>query len=190
MSIMRILSIVAVILCLGAGFAFGATVDMEISGKGAVNDSTIKVGEPVSVDIYWSNDKDGRRGFTTGFRVFSDDINKVIHVSDSGNGLNDNGDIKGHNGWENTSVWDFAGIWTVMVDWDGALPDTVGFGGAVIKNRYDKHEREKVLSWDLIIPEEGTITIDSTFFRTGGFWKFGSGEQPEWKGPYTFKVVK
>ena len=190
MTKMRFLSIALMTLCLCAGSILATDVSMRISGPGAINDSTIKVGEPVSVDIYWSNDKDGRRAFTTGFALMSEDIKKVIHVPDSGNGLNENGDLKGHNGWEGTAVWDFAGVWTPAPDWDGTLPDTIGFGGNTVNSHYDKHEEMKVLSMDLIIPETGTLVIDSSFCRPGSFWKFASGEKPNWHGPYTFHVVK
>lgn len=189
MTKMLTLGATLLILCIGLS-AMAASVTMKISGPGAINDSTIKMGEPVFVDIYWANDKDKRRGFTTGFYIASKDIKKIIHVADSGKGLNKVGDIKGHNGWENTSVWDFAGIWAPEVNWDGTLPDTIGFGGATMKQDYNKHDEMKVLSMEMIIPEEGTIVIDSCFYRPGGFWKFGSGEKPTWGGPYEYKVIK
>ena len=63
-------------------------------GAGAVNDSTIKAGEKVSLDIYLANDKP-HRGMTFGFKLSSADIKAVVHVADSGNGLNKNGDIRG-----------------------------------------------------------------------------------------------
>jgi len=154
-----------------------------------VNDSTIKAGEKVSVDVYWTNDKE-RRGFTVGFKFDSKDIKQIVHVADSGKGLNLLGDIKGHNGWQDKSIFDITGVLVPEIDWDGKLPDLVGFGGAVGKQRYLPHEDMKCLSFDLIVPDAGTLVVDSAFFPPGGYWKFGSGEQPEWKGPYSFHVVK
>lgn len=172
-----------------AGAAGAATVAMKISGPGAVNDSTIKAGEKVSFDFYWSNDKD-RRGFSTGFRLFSPTIKKVIHVADSGKGINTAGDIKGWNGWNDASTFDLRGIIAAQKKWDGNLPDTIGFAGLCVKKIYTPHPEKKVLSFDLIIPETGDIQIDSTFFPPGMSWKFSDGEKPAWKGPYKWKVVK
>jgi len=195
MTQLRILGIalLAVIIC--AAMVTGETsISMAISGPGAVNDSTIKVGEPVSVDIYWDNGDDDRRGFTTGFKVSSETIENVIHVADSGNGVNEAGDIKAHNGWEGTEAWDFTGVRVIAVDWDGALPELIGFGGLRVKNVYNKHEKKKVLSWTMIVPEAGTILIDSSFFKPGGIWAVvgpdGVEVTPGWDGPHVFKVVE
>ena len=154
----------------------------------------IKDGEKVTMEVHWSNDINDLRCFTTGFKIVSSDVKKVKHVSDSGKGLNDNGDIKGHNGWENTQVWDFSGVWAVPVDWDGALPELVGFGGLVIKNKYQAHDMMKVLSWDVVFDEAGTIVVDSAFFPPGGIWTVVDPKKgeipPKWHGPYKFTVVK
>ncbi len=172
-----------------------AEVSMKISGPGALNDSTIKAGEKVTVDIYWMNAKE-QRGFTTGFKLTSPDIPKVIHVGDAATCINPKApDIKGFNGWNDKSIWDLGGVFVAVKDWDGNLPDTIGFGGAVVKQRYLPHPKQKVLSMEMIVPTPGTLTIDSTFFPPGGKWKFGTPnpnivEKPEWRGPYIFKVVK
>lgn len=177
-----------------AGNALAVDVYVGISGPGAVNDSTIKVGEKISVDVYWSNDMEDVRAFSTGFRMISDDIQSVTHVPDSGNGLNPAGDLKGHNGWENSDVWDFSGVMDVKSDWDGTLPDTVGFVGFVIKHRVGPMDKTKVLSWDMICPEPGTLVVDSSFFPPGGKWLIVQGQRteipPVWHGPYKFTVVK
>ncbi len=178
----------------GAGSVWAGSVGIKISGPGAVNDSTIKAGEKVSVDIYVANDT-VFTGFSLGFKLVSPTIKEIIHVADSGNGLNDRGDVKGHNGWEDKSVWDFGGVFAVETDWDGKLPDLLGFGGLCIKQKYEPHEMKKVLSFDMIVPEAGPITIDSAFFPPGGAWLFsapppGGAEQPDWLGPYNFTVVK
>ena len=179
---------------LAAGNVFATDVYLGISGPGAVNDSTIKAGEPVSIDVYWSNDIDDLRAFATGFRMYSPDITKIIHVADSGNGLNPAGDLKGHNGWENSQVWDFSGVLDVEADWDGNLPDTVGFGGFVIKHHYGPHDKMKVLSWDIIVPDPGTLMVDSSFFPPGGKWLIVHTSRtevpPAWHGPYKFDVIK
>jgi len=188
------LGVALLAVCVWAGTALGTDIYLGISGPGAVNDSTIKAGEKVSVDVYWANDMEDVRGFTTGFKMSSKTMKKIVHVVDSGNGLNDKGDIKGHNGWEGTKVWDFSGVWAVPVNWDGNLPDLVGFGGLVIKNRYGPHEKQKVLSWEVMFPEEGEVVIDSSFFPPGGIWTVvdpNEGEiPPKWHGPYKFTVVK
>ena len=181
-------------LAFGVSSVLAGSVSMKISGPGAVNDSTIKVGEKVSVDIFIANDT-VFRGYSLGFTVKSPTIKTVAHVVDSGNGLNDRGDIKGYNGWEDKSIWDFGGVFVVERDWDGELPELLGFGGLCIKKRYEQHELAKVLSFEMIVPEAGVITIDSSFFPPGGTWMFsapppGRTEEPDWLGPYTFKVIK
>lgn len=191
----RILGMALVLVVLCAAIAMGETkISVAISGPGAVDETTIKAGEPVSVDIYWDNGDDDRRGFTTGFRIFSETIKTIIHVADSSGGLTEAGDVKAHNGWEGFSAWDFTGIRAVLNDWDGELPETIGFGGLRVKNVYDAHENKKVLSWTIIVPETGKFTIDSTFYLPGGIWAIvgpdGAEIKPAWGGPYTFKVVE
>ncbi len=194
---MRVLGTVLAVVFVMAVTALATDVTMKLSGPGAVDETTIKAGEPVSVDIYFANDKDGGRGFTTGFCLKSEDIKTVIHVEDT-TGLNKTGDLKGHNGWEGTAVWNFAGIWTPSPNWDGTLPDTIGFAGAVIGKPYGKHENKKVLSMNLIVPEPGTLVVDSCFVRPGSTWSIihvdsegvRSESKPTWGGPYKFKVVK
>ena len=177
-----------------ASSALSGSIGLKISGPGAVNDSTIKAGEKVSVDIYVANDK-VFKGYSFGFKINSPTIKSIVHVADSGNGINKRGDVKGHNGWEDKSIWDFGGVFVAERDWDGKLPDTLGLGGLCIKKEYKPHELSKVLSFELIVPEAGTLTIDSSFFPPGGSWMFsapppGPTEEPKWKGPYTYKVVK
>lgn len=200
MSTTRVLSCALLVVCFAASMVLAANteVSLKISGPGAVDSTTIKVGEPVNFDFYFANNADGGRGFTTGFCLKSEDIKKVTHVTDSGKGLNDEGDIKGYNGWQNTEVWDFAGVWTPRPDWDGVLPDTMGFAGAVVGTRYNKHEKKKVLSWSLQFDEAGSVTVDSCFVRPGTVWQIihvdadgnRTETKPSWGGPYTFKVVK
>ena len=178
-----------------AGTVLGSSVSLQLSGEGAVNDSTIKAGEPVSIDIYFTND-DIRTGITLGFAITSPDTKEVIHVIDSGNGLNERGDVKGYNGWEGAAVWDLFGMFIVESDWDGVLPELLGIGALSNKQSYDPHELEKKLSFELVVPEAGTIVIDSAYFPPGGKWLYSSpvdiapSHVPEWLGPYTYKVVK
>ena len=197
MTRLRILFMALPAVAVGVVVATAETsISMQISGPGAVNDSTIKVGEPVSVDIYWENGDDDRRGFTTGFKITSPDssITNIVHVADSGKGINDSGDVKAHGGWGGAQAWDFGGIRVITIDWDGELPELVGFGGFVVKNKYNKHADKKVLSWTMVVPEAGTIAIDSSFFRPGGIWAVagpnGVEIPPEWGGPYTYRAVK
>jgi hypothetical protein len=188
-----------------AAASWGQTaISVGISGPGAVNDSTIKVGQPVSVDIYWSNKDDDRRGFTTGFRISSETIKSIKHWPDSGKGFTwaDSGkvidttsvDVRAHSGWEGTNTWDFTGIRQVPIDWDGNLPDTIGFGGLVVKSHYGVHDKKKVLSWTMVVPQAGMIVVDSTYFRPGGVWAIVGVDaveiKPAWGGPYKFKVVE
>ena len=192
MSKLKLFAIAVFVLFLFTGSAMAAgSISAKISGPGALNDSTIKAGEKFSIDIYMTNDT-LRRGMSFGFRLTSDEIKKVIHVKDSVENVrgNENGDIRGHNGWEDKTVWDFSGLLATMTDWDGNLPDTVGFAGVVIKQRYKPHDLLKNISMDLIVNEEGTLVFDSSFFPPGGKWKYDNNEIPAWGGPYKFKVVK
>ena len=195
MRVSRVLLVAVVSLVISVGSAMTASVSLQISGPGAVNDSTMKAGEKVSVDIYFTNDTI-RTGFTLGFKVTSPDIKAVVHVPDSGNGLNNRGDVKGHGGWEAKEVWDLYGVFAVEVDWDGVLPDLLGFGGLAAKQIYGAHELDKKLSFDIVVPETGTLVIDSSFYPPGGKWMYSSppgvvpSHYPEWGGPYTYKVIK
>jgi hypothetical protein len=193
------MAVVGVLLMVAFSLASAATISMKLSGPGAVNDSTIKAGEKVSVDMYFST-KDTLKAFSSGFKLYSKDIKQVVHVKDTVNGLGKTGDARGWNGWNDKSQWDFNGVWLALKNWDGALPDTIGFAAAVVKKIYAPHESKKVLSFEMIVPEAGTLTLDSTFFYPGMSWKVvlpppvgttTNGEaKPIWKGPYTWRVVK
>ena len=192
MSKPKLIAIAFIALLLFSGSAMAAgSISAKISGPGALNDSTIKAGERFSIDIYMTNDT-LRRGMSFGFKLTSDNIKKVIHVKDSVENVrgNENGDIRGYNGWDDKTVWDFSGLLATMTDWDGTLPDTVGFAGVVIKQRYKPHDLMKNISLDLMVNEEGILVFDSSFFPPGGKWKYDNNEKPVWSGPYKFKVVK
>lgn len=178
-----------------AGPTPAAEVKMQLSGPGVVDATTVRAGQPFTVEIMFVNDTI-RTGFTMGFSLKSSDLKTVVHVADTAGGLNELGDIKGHNGWQDKSVWDLGGIYAVERDWDGDLPELIGFGGVCIKKRYTAHDWAKQLSFDLMIPETGTLVIDSSFYPPGGKWLFSSPqriappEAPKWHGPYTIKVIK
>ena len=182
--------VLAVLLMCGTASAI--SISAGVSGKGAVNDSTVIAGEPFSVDIFFVNDSI-QRAFTIGFKMTSDNIKQVVHVVDSGKGLSTKGDIKGHNGWEDKSIWDLNGLFVVETNWDGALPDTIGFGGVCIKQAYNPHEKMRCLSWDMVVPNEGTFVVDSSFWPPSGIWIFAGDDQasraPAWGGPRKIKVV-
>ncbi len=183
------------LLVMAFGSIQATSIELKLSGPGAVGDATIKAGKPVSVDIIIENDTIFT-GFTMGFKIFSPDLKKIVHVADSGNGLNERGDVKGYNGWHDDSVWDLKGIFVRETDWDGNLPDTLGFGGLSVKKRYTAHKAEKKLSFEIMVPEPGTLVIDSSFYPPGGKWlysapaRIGSTISPDWNGPYQFKVIK
>ena len=182
----------ALFLCVSvliAATAMAGDISIKLSGPGVVNDSTIKAGQPVSADLYFSNDK-VRRGISVGFKFTSDDIKQIVHVADSGNGLNDRGDIKGYNGWQNKSVFDLTGVMVIEENWDAQLPDTVGFVGIVIKKRWQPQDSQKQLSVAFTVPDPGTLVIDSTFWPPGGEWMYDDTSKPEWEGPYKITVVK
>lgn len=194
MNILKVLVISAILVVVVSGLSLASSISMKVSGSGAVNDSTIKAGEPVSVDIYIFNDS-LYTGFSFGFKIISEDVKKIIHPNDSGNGLNDRGDIKGYNGWEDKSIWNYGGVFTVELDWDGTIPELVGFGSFCVQKEYKPHELHKCLSLDIIVPEPGIITFDSSFYPPGGTWVFAgpkpsASTKPDWGGPYNFTVVK
>ncbi len=186
---MKKLSILLLALCLSSSAFAGTAVTLKLSGDGAINDSTIAVGKKVSVDVYVKNEGTFK-GMSLGFKLESDNIKKVLHPSDSANGVNKNGDVKAYNGWQDKSVWDL-GFFIAPTDWDGVLPDLLGFGGVGMFKEYKPHENKKMLSFDLIFEEAGTITIDSAFFKPSGRWMFAEPKTPPiWDGPYTFTVKK
>jgi hypothetical protein len=185
----------AIVLCLSFGVAGAASISMSLSGKGAVDSTTIKAGEPVMIDVYFVNDVK-RAGLTLGFTIESDDIREIVHVEDAGNGLNKRGDIKGYDDWVDAEVWDLFGIFVIERDWDGELPELIGFGAVANEKAYHPHDLAKKLSFEIIVPEPGTLVIDSSFYPPGGKWMFSSPPEeapshlPEWGGPYEFKVIK
>lgn len=196
MRLTTVLLALAMTLMISAALVAENSISMKVSGPGVVNDSTLKAGEKVSFDIYTTTDTT-RTGFTFGIGVKSDDIKSVIHVPDSGNGLNANGDIKGYNGWQDKSVWDMNGIYAVERDWDGQLPELIGFGGIAIKQGYKKELKPtKKLSFEMIIPDTGILVVDSQFFPPGGGWFYAYPNDehkplsPTWDGPHVYKVVK
>ena len=183
-------------LIVAAVASVGATgITLKLSGAGAAGEATIKAGQPVSVDIVIENDTIFT-GFTMGFKITSPDLESIVHVADTGNGINETGDVKGFNGWQDESIWDLNGVFVRETNWDGKLPDTLGFGGLAVKKKYTAHKAEKKLSFDIMVPQAGTIVIDSSFFPPGGRWLFsaparlGATLSPDWGGPYKFKVVK
>ncbi len=184
----------AVVWLLGTG-ALAATISIEISGEGSVDQKTIRAGRPVSVDVYFENDQ-RRAGMTVGFKLHSDDISEIVHVSSPGEGLNDSGDVKGFNGFDDASVWDLFGMFVIERSWDGRLPDTIGFGGVCNEQSYEPHAREKKLSFEIIVRQPGTLVVDSSYYPPAGAWMFSSrpntipSERPEWEGPYKFRVIE
>ena len=192
---MRGVFVTLIVLALSGGTSMAASVSLQISGPGAVDQTTIKAGQPVSVDIYFTND-DVRHGITVGFEITSPDLTEVVHPADSGQGLNKRGDVKGYNGWEGNEVWDLFGIFVVENDWNGHLPDTIGFGAVCNAKTYGPHELEKKLSFGIVVPESGTLVIDSSYFPPSGKWLYSSrpgtvpSHQPQWGGPYTYKVIE
>ncbi|HOD67688.1 MAG TPA: hypothetical protein PKW75_10230 [candidate division Zixibacteria bacterium] len=187
-------AVAAVLLCAGLGSA--GTVGVKLSGDGVLNDTTVKAGLPVSVDFYIENDS-LFTGFAFGFALTSPDssVKRVIHVADSGNGLNPAGDIKGFNGWQDQSVWNFGGVYAVESDWNGEMPELLGFGGLCVQNEYKPHPYQKVLSFRMIVPETGLMQVDSAFYPPGGYWMLATPnpdatQEPAWKGPLVFRVVK
>ncbi len=189
------LTIVIVAIAFGAASISAIDISMKLSGKGAVNETTIKAGQPVSIDIVIENDT-VFTGFTMGFQLTSPNLREIVHVADTNGGLNEAGDIKGYNGWHDQSIWDLSGVFIRETDWDGKLPDTIGFGGLSVKSKYTAHKAERKLSFDIMVPEVGVLVVDSAFFPPGGKWLFsaparlGPSLGPEWGGPYKFEVVK
>jgi len=196
MRVSRILIAVGALLLTAALAVNAAGIKMAISGEGAVNERTIQAGKPVSFDIIMMNDS-LRAGITICFKIVSDDIKSVTHVSDSGsNCLNERCDVKGWNGFEDASIWDLYGMMVIEKNWDGALPELLGFGGICNKQKYLAHDWEKKLSFELIVDQPGTLVVDSSFYPPGGKWLYASppgtieAHEPSWGGPYVFKVIE
>jgi hypothetical protein len=195
MKSVKVWSLAIIFLVVATTASMAISVSMKLSGPGAVNDTTIKAGQKVSVDIYVANDT-VVTGFTLGFSIKSPSIKSITHVYDSSKGLTEDGDVKAYNGWEDTSIWDFEGVFVSgKSDWDGQLPDLIGFGGVCFKNDYRPHDLKRVLSFDIVVPDTGMIVVDSSFFPPGGNWMFAGPppdqiKVPKWGGPYKFKVIK
>lgn len=187
---LNVLTLIAALLVFSVVSALASSVSMKISGPGAVDETTIKVGEKVTFDVYIEND--GEYTFLNlGFKMTSPDIKTVEHPADSGNGRNARGDVKAFNGFEDASIFDMGGLHIVEKDWDGTMPELLGFGGLCVHNKYMPHENQKNMSFDLIFTEPGTFVVDSSFFPPMGIWMFAAPKHfPEWAGPYEFKVVK
>jgi hypothetical protein len=176
--------------------AMASSVKMKLSGPGRVNDTTIKAGTKVALDIYLSNEK-SHMGLAMGFKFKSPDgsIKTITHPVDSGNGIEGSkGDIVGFNGFESKALFDLLNQ-AVPTDWDGKLPDVVGFLLHGFKKRWQPMEDTKAYSIMFTVPTPGTLVVDSSFFPPGGVWiatneNGGPSDTPTWGGPYKFKVVK
>jgi hypothetical protein len=188
-------ALTTVLMVVAAASVGAAEISLKLSGPGAAGENTIKAGQTVSIDIMIENDTIAT-GFTLGFKITSPDLESIVHVADKDNGINEAGDVKGFNGWQDESIWDLNGVFVRETDWDGKLPDTLGFGGLAVKSKYTAHKMEKKLSFDIMVPQTGTLVIDSSFFPPGGKWLFSAPERiststsPDWGGPYKFQVVK
>ena len=208
MSLFRIVAVAVLLLFTAATLILGQdeatksqeaspapSVSHKLAGDGVVNDSTIKAGQPVTVEVYMTNDTI-RSGLSVGFRITSDDIEKIVHVGDSGNGMTDLGDLKAYNGFETKQYFDLNGLWINTSAWNGNLPDTIGIAGLNIKAEYPPHNKMKTLSFDIMVPTAGTIVIDSSFCQPGITWKtFKKVNRPRpdfptWDGPYRITVVE
>ena len=165
-------------------------IDLALSGKGVINDSTVTAGEPFTVDLLFTNDGNFK-AFSFGISFKSDNITSVIHPQDTAGGLNKNGDVKGHDGWEDRSLWDLGGVYVVEHNWDNKLPELLGFGGVSTVTTYDPHEKTKKLSVDLQVDEVGVLVIDSSFFSPSGKWLFVPPQTPPvWSGPFKIHFSK
>lgn len=176
------------------------TISMKLSGPGVVNDSTVKAGQKVSLDIYSENNEEWQ-GITFTFKMTSPTIKKVEFPSDS-TGINERGNVHGFNGWQDKSIWDLF-VKVPEYELNGELPEVFGVGAAVVKNKYKSHPKQKILSFDVRFTETGAVIIDSTSIpgNGGSVWKVArsprvtpvgkeSQEPVKWNGPVRFKVVK
>ncbi len=191
-------TIIAALLCaLFVSAATAASVSMKLSGPGKVNDTTIKAGQKVSLDLYLSNDTT-HMGLSVGFKFSSPDgsIKTIVHPVDSTVKAveGSKGDIIAFNGFEDRSRFDLLNQ-VVLSDWDGKLPDVMGFMMHVFKKRWDKMPETKAYSIQFVVPEAGMLKVDSCFFPPAGRWiatteKAIVSDVPKWGGPYKFRVVK
>ncbi|MBE9479680.1 MAG: hypothetical protein IMY80_06910, partial [Chloroflexi bacterium] len=69
----RCIVLTIVVLTFGVASISAADITMMLSGQGAVNDTTIKAGQPVSIDVVVENDT-VFTGFTMGFKLTSPDL--------------------------------------------------------------------------------------------------------------------
>jgi len=195
MRVIRVACVLTFGLLLCFGVVQAAEIRIEISGEGAIDSTTIKAGKPVSFDIMMENDA-MRTGITFGFKLTSDEIKSIKHVADKKGGLTPDGDVKGHNGFEDSSIWDLTKVMVVRHDWDGKMPELIGFGALCRNEEYLEHKMERKLSFQVQFDEAGTIAIDSAFYPPGGRWMYASPpntiptHKPKWDGPFEFKVVE
>ena len=169
--------------------AQNSEVKLMISGPGAVNDSTIKAGQPLDIEVHCSS-KVERTGYTLGLKFSSSSIKTLKHVADSGNGMDAAGSIKGYNFWKDKSFFDLD-LGVKEQEWDGTMPEHLGFWGLSAKRSLPPIEMTKAFSIRIVVPDTGTIVVDSSFFPPAGSWMFAPpGDAPKWSGPYKYKVVK
>lgn len=197
MTKMKLLTVCAAGICMLAFAAMADTgVKITISGEGVVNDSTIKVGKPVTVEVHFANDTT-RSVFTTGFKMTSDDVKTIKHVKDDNSIFLDSVWVGGYNGFQDKTIWDMTGLRVVPIDWDGNMPELIGFGGVAVRQGLPKQDFTKQFSWDFIAEQTGTIVIDSSFYPPRNRWIFATPEraggepvEPDWYGPYTITVIE
>jgi hypothetical protein len=196
MSRIKMTLMVALSCMLLSSIGMATSIKMKLSGPGRVNDSTIKAGQKVGFDIYVTNDTT-HLGLSAGFKFTSPDnsIKMIVHSVDSGKGMDGSkGDVIGFNGFGDRSMFDLVNQ-VVLSDWDGKLPDLMGFFTCGFKKNWPPMPETKAYTIEMIVPTPGILKVDSAFYPPGGSWivttmKTALPSTPSWGGPYKFKVVK
>jgi hypothetical protein len=98
----------------------------------------------------------------------SPDIKTITHPEDQDNGMGEHGDVRAYNGWENKSIWSLGGMYVVKRDWDGKVPELIGFGDKVGFTVEFDHDTELATGVD--------IGLDNAF-RSGSARPFGGNGQ-------------
>jgi hypothetical protein len=122
------------------------------------------------------------KGIANGFRIYSPDAATWDPITaDTVGGIGDQFDLV-------FSIRYFSA--------DGAVSDTIGFGGAVAQNPGLPAGYDQVAFLITITPKDiddgKTICLDSSYYRSTGQWLWsttgGITYPPDWSGPYCFTI--
>jgi hypothetical protein len=167
-----------------------------------VNDTTVKMGVPFSIDIYMNNNDslDNSDGFRTGISMpltfYSvakggySAINTITHVNVGGEGPT--GNMVFFNGFQGTPT---SPIWSAYKEiycesYDGTLPDKMNYTGLTLTGWSFKLGELKYMEFHFQIDQEGWFCVDSGDMANDNYDWLWEDPSPSFGGPYCWLIAQ